>query len=188
MLTSAQLACPPVVRVPQPMVAVATGQTASLACLVNENASNQRLYWLDYNGELIVNNSGSNSFIAQDGSRRDGQKYTINTGPVFITTSNHEREREINSLQRRNGNIDNDVLASVHSSVIITSALSHKDQVYRNGIDKPSHKEKMFRDYTFSDENGFRADENLDTRDPFLVKSLIKTYFESTNFILYILG
>ena len=170
MLTSAQLACPPLVRVPQPMVAVATGQTATLACLVNENASNQKLYWLDYNGELIVNNSGSNSFIAQDGIRQDGQKYTINTGPVFVTTPSHGREKEITSSQRQNRNKDDtDVLASVHSSIIISSALSHTDQMYRNGIDKRINKEKLMRDYTFGDENGVRADENLDTRDPFLV-------------------
>ena len=168
MLTSAQLACPPVVRVPQPMVAVATGQTASLACLVNENASNQKLYWLDYNGDLIVNNSGSNTYISSDGTSQGGQRYTINTGPVFVTSYNHDRET---STYRRNNGMINDgpieVLASSSSSIVLTAAVSYENQIH--GDDKERYRDKSSRDYSFKENDGYRADENIDTRDPFMV-------------------
>ena len=170
MLTSEQLACPPVVRVPEPMVAVATGQTASLACLVNENASHQQLYWLDFRGELIVNNSGSNSFITQDGKNQGGQRYTINTGPVFIDPYSYERERKVTSYQGNAGDIDGaEILASSSSSIIITAALSYRKQSYGEGIGGERQEDKTLRNYAFNEESGLRADENPDTRDPFLV-------------------
>ena len=168
MLTSAQLACPPVVRVPQPMVAVATGQTASLACLVNENSSNQKLYWLDYNGELIVNNSGSSAYIASDGTSQGGQRYTINTGPVFVTSYTHDRE--MSSFRRNNGIINDDaveVLASSSSSIVLSAAVSYKNKMH--GVNEEKYRDKALRDYNFKEDGGYRADENIDTRDPFMV-------------------
>ena len=168
MLTSAQLACPPVVRVPQPMVAVATGQTASLACLVNENASNQKLYWLDYNGDLIVNNSGSNTYISSDGTSQGGQRYTINTGPVFVTNYNHDRETS--TFRRKNGVLNDgpiEVLASSSSSIVLTAAVSYENQI--RGDDKERYRDKSSRDYSYKEDGGYRADENFDTRDPFMV-------------------
>ena len=170
MLTPAQLACPPVVRVPEPMVAVATGQTAKLACLVNENASNQRLYWLDYKGQLIVNNSATDSYITHDGSSHGGQKYTISTGPLSVASYSYEKRNDISFRQGNARYIDEaQVLASSSSSIVISAALPYKNEGYGQSEDGTRVQENMLRKYAFKEEGGFRADENPDTRDPFLV-------------------
>ena len=186
MLTSAQLACPPVVRVPQPMVAVATGQTASLACLVNENASNQKLYWLDYNGELIVNNSGSSAYIGSDGISQGGQRYTIKTGPVFGTSYNNDRE--ISTFRGRNGMLNDkpvEVLASSSSSIVLSAAVSYENQMH--GADKDRYRDKSLREYSYKEDGSYRADENFDTRDPFMVRFTYATIIRVCKNVLYLI-
>ena len=162
------------------MVAVATGQTASLACLVNENTSNQRLYWLDSNGELIVNNSGSNSYIDQDGSSQGGQRYTINTGPVFVTSYNHEKDKDGTTFLRKKVNISKvDRLVSSSSSILISSALSYENGQRSKVSNGERHTDRMVRDYAVNEENRYRSDENLDTRDPFVVGLRILHFYLS---------
>ena len=63
------LACAPVVHVPQPMVAVSTGRTATLACLVNETPEAQ-VQWVTRSGHVVRNNSAT----------RDLQKFSVTTG------------------------------------------------------------------------------------------------------------
>ena len=89
-LSSAALACAPVVHVPEPMVAVATGQTATLACLVNENP-NAKMQWVR-SGVIIRNNTHAS---ADEGGKF--QRYTIHSGRadlesiIPISGSSHGR-------------------------------------------------------------------------------------------------
>ena len=153
------------------MVAVATGQTASLACLVNENASNQRVYWLDYKGAVIVNNSGSNSIFTDHGGNHGGQQYTINMGPVFVTSYTYDRERSTSSFRGQSHNIaDSDIVESSNSPIIITTAIQYKNRASGQTFEAGGKANRMLRNAASSYEDSrFRADENPDTRDPFLV-------------------
>ena len=194
MLTPASLACPPAVWVPEPMVAVATGQTATLACLVNENASNQQVYWLDSKGVVIVNNSGSvtPSISRQDASgdsssERRIQKYTISKGPVFIGALNsHESDRTISAfggegtmLRRQHSMaLDRGGKASVRSSIIITPALTYRNKellMAANGKESTApneiHGDEGGNMMSVNEANPYNADEYPDTRDPFLVSN-----------------
>jgi len=72
-LSFAALACAPVVHVPEPMVAVATGQTATLACLVDETPS-AKLQWVR-SGVVIKNQSRS---VGTAGDKV--QSYAIRSG------------------------------------------------------------------------------------------------------------
>ena len=67
------LACAPVVHVPQPMVAVSTGRTATLACLVNESPEAQ-VQWVTRLGQVVRNNSVTT----------DLQKFSVTTGRAEV--------------------------------------------------------------------------------------------------------
>ena len=198
MLTPASLACPPAVWVPEPMVAVATGQTATLACLVNENASNQQVYWLDSKGVVIVNNSGSvtPSISRQDGSvegssERRVQKYTINKGPIFISALNsRENERTVSSFGGEEGTM---LRRQVHgvsldrgtggasviaSSIVITPALAYRNKEMLMAVNDDETIDISEIDgggggnrVSVGEANAYKADEYPDTRDPFLVSN-----------------
>ena len=160
------------------MVAVATGQTASLACLVNENASNQRVYWLDYKGAVIVNNSGSNSIFTEHGGNHGGQQYTINMGPVFVTSYNYDRERPSSSFRGQSHHIaGSDVVESSKDAIIITTAIQYKNRANEQTFEAGRNTNRMLRNAASSyKDSSFRADENPDTRDPFLVRDNKKMY------------
>ena len=166
------------VWVPEPMVAVATGQTASLACLVNENASNQRVYWLDYKGAVIVNNSGSNSIFTDHGDNHGGQQYTINMGPVFVTSYNYDRERSTSSFRGQSHNIAGaDIVESPNSAIVITTAIDYKNRVSDENFAAGGKANRKLRNAASYGDSSFRADENPDTRDPFLVMAIKKIYY-----------
>ena len=161
------------------MVAVATGQTASLACLVNENASNQRVYWLDYKGAVIVNNSGSNSIFTDHGDNHGGQQYTINMGPVFVTSYNYDRERSTSSFRGQSRPITgSDVVESSKDAIVITTAIQYRNRASDQSFEAGGKANRVLRNAASSyEDSSFRADENPDTRDPFLVMVNKKIYY-----------
>ena len=61
------------------------------------------------------------------------------------------------------------ILASSSSSIVLSAAVSYENQMH--GADKDRYRDKSLREYSYKEDGGYRADENIDTRDPFMVRS-----------------
>merc|ERR1719357_1611380 len=90
-LSFSVLACAPVVHVPQPMVSVSTGETATLACLVSESPTKSVIHWIR-SGVVIRNNSQSGGSSALSPANKL-QKFTITTGPALLRDKLSDFER-----------------------------------------------------------------------------------------------